>query len=306
MATLNIHSHMRIGKLTHHFAGVSKMVLLTLCAILSFSCRHAKDNSEPSDPTSSVVTFYVDLLAIDRDSTFNSPSRIHQASPADISLEQANMTDLWVFEGTTLLAHQHTGDADFGSPSVELSYGHHTITFIASNQSGQSFTSGTWHADKAADCFGSVEYVDVSSATSAQAVILMRCSYGLKWQSTDIVPSGTKTLRLSVSPMRESLTDGLHATNGYTRTYTYDVSSYIGRVVSVTVYGLPEYYGVEDNITTTIEFLSATDAVLYSHTRTVPVLSNRRTIITGALFNGSASAAIRINSNWLSDYETSL
>lgn len=300
MATsYTLRSHSRIG-------------LLLCIVLLSFSCRHANDATNTK-----LVTFAVDVLSIDRDSTFTDSSPHQSAAayhaiadaadtPADISLEQASMTDLWVFEGSTLLAHQHTGDADFGTPSVDLSYGSHTITFVASSQSGQTFTSGTWHADKANDCFGSVESVDVSSSTSAQAVILMRCTYGLKWQSTDLVPTGTKTLRLSVSPMRESLTDGLHATDGYTRTYTYDVTSYVGRVISVTVYGLPEYYGVEDAVTTTIEFLSATDAVLYTHTRTVPVLTNRRTIITGELFNGSASAAVRVNSQWLTDYETNL
>lgn len=291
---------------------MKKYALLITIALLSFSCRHANDATNTK-----FVTFAVDVLSIDRDSTFTDSSPHQSAAayhavadaadtPADITLEQANMTDLWVFEGSTLLAHQHTGDADFGTPSVELSYGSHTITFVASSQSGQTFTSGTWHADKANDCFGSVESVDVSSSTSAQAVILMRCTYGLKWQSTDLVPTGTKTLRLSVSPMRESVQAGLHAVDGYERVYEYNVSSYVGRVVSVTVYGLPEQYGVEDNVTTTIEFLSSTDAVLFTHTTTVPVLSNRRTIITAPLFNSSASSAIRINSNWLTDYETSL
>lgn len=294
----------QILTISTHTMRVGKLFILCACSILSFSCRHEND---PSDTNR--VTFSVDILSIDRDSTFSEvPSHLlaPSASPSDISLEQANMTDLWLFEGTTLLAHQHTGDANFGSPQVELSYGSHSITFVASSQSGQTFTSGTWHADKANDCFGSVETVDVSSSTSAQAVILMRCTYGLKWQSTDIVPSGVSKLRLKVSPMRESMQAGLHAVDGYERVYEYNVSSYVGRVVSVTVYGLPAEYGVEENITTTIEFLSSTDAVLYSRTKSVPVLTNRRTIITGALFNGSASSSIRVNSDWLSDYETSL
>ena len=274
--------------------------LLLLLAILSFSCRHENDID------THLVTFSVDVLSIDRDSAFADVSRVPSATPSDITLSQANMTDLWVFEGSTILAHQHTGDANFGSPSVSLSYGQHYITFIASSQSGQQFVSGTWSADKANDCFGSVEDVDVSSATSSQAVVLKRCTYGLKWQSTDIVPPGVAKLRLSVSSMRESMQEGLHAVDGYERVYDYNVTSYVGRVVSVTVYGLPEYYGQEDNITSTIEFLSSTDAVLYSHTRTVPVLTNRRTIITGPLFNGSANSSILLNSEWLEDYETNL
>lgn len=278
----------------------SRIGLLFLLTLLSFSCRH---ENAPSD--TNVVTFYVDALSIDRDSTITQ-SRMQSSSPTDITLSQANMTDLWVFEGSTLLAHQTATDPDFGAPSISLSYGSHSITFVASNQSGQSFTSGTWHADKANDCFGSVESVNVSTSTSAQSVILMRCSYGLKWQSTDLVPASVRTLRLSVSPMYESLTDGLHATDGYTRTYTYDVSSYIGRVVGVTVYGLPAEFGVENNITTTIDFLDASSSVLFTHTTTVPVISNRRTIITAPLFNSSSNSAIRINSNWLTDYETSL
>lgn len=288
----------------------SRIGLLLCIALLSFSCRH-----ENGPSSSRRVTFSVDVLSIDRDSTFTdrrdtpSPAYLPAATsdtPADITLEQASMTDLWVFEGTTLLAHQTSSDAHFGTPQVELSYGHHTITFIASPQSDQSFSAGVWSAPKANDAFGYVADIDVSTSTSSESIILMRLTYGLKWQSTDLVPSGTKTLLLSVSPMRESLQSNLVAVDGYERTYTYDVSAYVGRVVGVTVYGLPEHYGVEDNITSTIEFLDASNNILFTHTRTIPVLNNRRTIITGELFNGSASAAVRINSQWLTDYETNL
>lgn len=278
--------------------------ILRLCACVGLLFVVSCKNNNDFEPYRR-ITFATDILSVDRDSSFMSPART-ASTPSDVTLEQANMSDLWVFEGNTLLAHQHVGDKDFGNPSVKLSYGSHSLTFVASSQSGQTFTSGTWHADKANDCFGTVVSLDVSSSASVHAVTLMRLTYGLKWQSTDIVPAGVSKLRLSVSPMRESLQSNLVAVDGYTRTYTYDVSSYIGRVVSVTVYGLPEHYATEDNITTTIEFLSATDVVLFSNTTTVPVLSNRRTIINGALFNGSASAPIRINSQWLDDYETSL
>lgn len=286
---------------------MKRYLFIIIVSLLLFSCRQENDPSSAKR-----VTFSVDVLSVDRDDTFQNENctqsyqHAPSASPADISLEQANMTDLWVFEGTTLLAHQHTGDADFGTPSVELSYGSHTITFVASNQSGQTFTSGTWHADKANDCFGCVADIDVTTSISTEAIVLNRLTYGLKWQSTDLVPTDAKTLRLSVSPMRESLQSNLVAVDGYERVYDYNVTSYVGRVVSVTVYGLPAEFGEEDNITTTISFLDATDAVLFTHTRTVPVLTNRRTIITGALFDGSASAPVRINTQWLDDYETFL
>lgn len=313
-----------ISKMVYHFRGLTKMILCTmhlaLCTILITSCRPT--NSPEGNIHGEPVTFSVSLLSISRDSTFTDPSPesvrtagcsiapcaspFKAADAADISLSQANMTDLWLFEGTTLLCHQTSGSAEFGSPQVELSYGHHTITFIASPQPDQTFTSGTWHAGKAADTFGYVADIDVTTSASTEQIILNRLTYGLKWQSTDLVPSGTKTLRLSVSPMRESLQSNLVAVDGYERIYTYDVSSYIGRTISVAVYGLPAEFGEEDNITTTISFLDATGSVLFSHTTTVPVLSNRRTIITGALFNSSASTPIRINSQWLEDYETSL
>lgn len=313
-----IPSNPRTGKLSHHFAHASKMVLLTLCALLSFSCRH-----ENAPTASSRTTFSVSLLSVSRDNIFSdgedspalSASRVlgkgclladGEGVPADITLEQANMSDLWVFEGTTLLAHQHTGDRNFGSPQVELSYGHHTITFVASPQPDQTFTAGVWSAPKAIDCFGYVADIDVSAPNSSEPIVLNRISYGLKWQSTDLVPTTATTLRLHVSPMYESLSAGLIGTNGYERIYTYDITSYHMRPISVTIYGLPEHYATEGNISTTIEFLDASDNILFTHTTTVPVLSNRRTIITAPLFNSSASSSIRINSQWLTDYETTL
>ena len=291
---LTLHAHSRIG-------------LLLCIAILSFSCRHANDTTQPIDTTTQTVTFLVDVpnITFDSGDAAASACGICAASgEGDLSLSQANMTDLWVLEDGVLLAHQTSTDPAFGSPSVELPYGEHTITFVSSPQPDQTFVDGVWSAPKAADTFGYIADIFVSSSSSTEPIVLYRLTYGLKWQSTDLVPSGTKTLRLSVSPMRESLTDGLHATNPYTRTYTYDVSAYIGRTISVTVYGLPAEYMVEDNITTTIDFLDAAGSVLFTHTATAPVLSNRRTILSGRMFSNSASTAIRLNSEWLTDYET--
>lgn len=289
------YAHTRaVGKLcTLHYA------LCTLIVLLSFSCRHENDPSN-----SQKVMFAVDILDVEREDM--SPERMPSSSPSDITLEQANMTDLWLIEDGVLLAHQVSTDPTFGSPQVELSYGTHTLTFIASPQSGQQVVDGIWSADKANDAFGCVVHVDVTGTTPAQAVILNRCSYGLRWQSTDLVPAEVKKLRLTITPHRTAMADGLAACGDHTETWNYDVSSRAGTTISVTVYGLPAQYGIEDNITTTIEWLSATDVVLFTHTRTVPVLSNRRTIISGALFNGSAHAAVRVSSQWLEDYETNL
>lgn len=299
---VTIHPHSRIGKLL--------LACATLMAAFS-SCSSTPSGDEPSDSVRvtfniGLLSVYTDTLSTERDEDHSFTVLPHHNPPADITLSQANMTDLWVFEGNTLLAHQRAGQSGFGSPSVELSHGSHSLTFIASPQPDQTFVDGIWSAPKANDCFGAVVPIEVSTATTSSTIILCRCTYGLRWQSTDIVPPGVAKLRLKVAPMRESMTDGLRAVGVYARTYTYDVSAYVGRTISVTVFGLPEYYGVEDHITTTIEFLSATDAVLYSHSKYAPVLTNRRTIITGALFNGSASSSIRVNSEWLPDYEEAL
>lgn len=271
-----------------------KFMILAAMVVACVGCKTRYDVSER-------VRFEVDLLAVERESM--SPSR---AVADDVTLQQASMTDLWVFEGTELLAHQQSSQPGFGSPEVELTYGDHDLTFVASNQSGQTFSAGTWHADKANDCYGTVHHLSVGGGTPTQSVVLGRCSYGLKWQSTDMLPAAVRKLRLRVSPMSESLTQGLQATNGYEREWTYDVSSRVGTVISVTVYGLPEQYNTECNISTTIEWLGTNDAVLYTHTKQVPVKSNRMTIISGAMFTTAADASVRINSDWEEPYEENL
>lgn len=271
-----------------------KRFLLAAMVVACVGCKARYDSTER-------VAFDVTSMDFAPLSEGLAPSRAAQSG--NISLSQASMTDLFVWEGSTLLSHQVSTDADFGTPVVELTHGEHDITFVASNQSGQSWSAGVWHADKANDCYGTVHHLSVGGGTPTQSVVLGRCSYGLKWQSTDIVPTGVRTLRLKVSPMSESLTQGLTATNGYEREWTYDVSSRVGTVISVTVYGLPEQYNTECNISTTIEWLGATDNVLYTHTKQVPVKSNRMTRITGTMFASTQQSMIQINNDWDDEYD---
>lgn len=88
--------------------------------------------------------------------------------------------------------------------------------------------------------------------------------------------------------------------------WEYDLTGRDGAPISVAVYGFPAAKGTENDITTTLQFLDAADEVLFQYTRTVPVLSNRRTVISGEMFYGTAGAALRVNTDWSDDYATAL
>ena len=131
------------------------------------------------------------------------------------SLEELNLTDLWVFDyvGGALKSttHQSSSDAAFGSPSLDLEYGSHTLYFVTSRGSDPSVSGQviTWSSVR--DTFWASLSLDVEPMTgTSQSVSLSRVVARLRIAVTDAVPTGA--VKLNVTPSQWYL--GLDYTTG--------------------------------------------------------------------------------------------
>ena len=224
-----------------------------------------------------------------------------------------SMTDVWVLDyvGSELKqqVHQTATDAAFGSPTLSLSVGAHTLYFVASRGTGAVLDtdSRTLSFAKVNDTFWATKALSVSATTtSTQAVGLDRIATKLRITFSDAIPTGAATFNVTPSQWYYGFnyTTGEPTTATASQTNTVNIpSSYIGLVSqSVGMFG----FSGSDDFTTdvAIDCQDADSHVLGA--ATVPSVSmkrNRISALTGSLFSKTSTIGFSLNTDWLDDYE---
>lgn len=264
-------------------------LLLTLLSLL-LSC----DKQELTQTSEKQVTFSV--------SNFENTTRA-------LTADGKEMTDLWVFDymnGQQVQAiHQTSSDADFGTPTVTLSYGTHTLYFVCSR--GRNFElSGstiTWSVPN--DTFGASLSIDVNDGTATgRSVTLPRLSTRLRLVIKDMVPDDLATV--SIAPA-----EWWHGWNYAAQLATSSTDEEV--VVSVP----DSYHGTAGQLSVVYTCLSplewSTDVQVIARDAddniigkavisSVPFKRNRVTEYSGNLFNSSGTFSISLNDTWEEPY----
>lgn len=226
------------------------------------------------------------------------------------------MTDVWVLDymGGVLKqqVHQASGDTDFGSPTLSLSYGEHTLYFIASSGDNPVLNTNahTLGFGAVRDTFWESVNVNVASGTAAnQSVTMNRIVTKLAIQPTDEIPANINTI--TIAPAIWHLTfdylTGLPtaASTDYSRTMTIP-DNYKGTTGTLKI-NLLGFCGTSD-ITTNVA-VTAKDAenatIGYAAIANASLKRNRASRYTGTLFGNSNGLTLGINDEWLTDYEGS-
>lgn len=170
---------------------MKKSFLLVAIAMIFATASCSKDN--PHSAQTKQITFLCD-------------GGWEQTQSKDLTANGTSMTDIWIFDyvGNSLVQTVHQNDntaADFGSPSVYLSYGNHTLYFVASRGSNATVNNSThsirW--GKPSDTFFKSTTINVTSTTATtQSVSLDRVVSKLKLTINDVIPSGIE--RFTITP----------------------------------------------------------------------------------------------------------
>lgn len=185
----------------------------TLCAAVCLSsCFHVADSALTEEAPTKQFTFHVngDFATSYEDFT-KAASRL-EASNA------ARLADLWVLDydsnGTLLqMVHQDSTQTGFGSVPMSLTYGQHTIVFVASKGEDPTITatvgstSGSLSWAKVKDTFTLSYPIDVTAASNGnRAPELQRAISGLKIVISDVVPTDAKYMTVTLGSRSQSLT----------------------------------------------------------------------------------------------------
>ena len=223
-----------------------------------------------------------------------------------------SMTDVWVLDyvGSELKqqVHQVSADADFGSPTLSLSVGAHTLYFVASRGTDAVLDTNarTLSFSKVNDTFWAAKALNVSATTGTQAVALDRIATKLRITFSDAIPAGAATFNVTPAQWHYGFnyTTGEPTTATAQQPITVNIpSSYIGLIgQSVSLFG----FSGSDDFTTdvAIDCQDADSHVLGAATvPSVQIKRNRISALTGSLFSKTSTIGFSLNTDWLDDYE---
>ena len=236
---------------------------------------------------------------------------ISQRSMTRATLAELNLTDLWIFDymgdELKLTIHQASTDAVFGSASLSLDYGEHTLYFVASRGIDPVVDTDTktitWSSVR--DTFHASLSIDVqpSSATS-QAVTLSRVVGRLRISATDVVPANAAKLTITPSTWYYGL--------------NYQTGEAVGSSTSPIVVNIPSSYVGTQNLVTscytvsgssawqtniTVSLIASDESSLGSVTiPDVPIKRNHITSYSGGIVGAGRSISVNASDDdWVDD-----
>lgn len=277
-----------------------KQQILTAIAVATILTACNSDNMHEADATSTTTI------------TFSMTGDFHlKAHDFTRSLEAdgKTMTDVWVLDyvGGVLQQqlHQISTDADFGSPTMNLSLGTHHIYFIASRGAGASLNTTT-HAltfTSVRDTFWKDYEITISGGTSSgnRSVTLDRIVTKLKLTFTDVIPEGAATFNITPSSWYYGVDYTTGEPSDATANGTIIVnipSSEIGLSnEAVSIFGFSS--ATEWTTDVAVDCKTINSSILGSATiAAAPFVRNRVSEYTGPLFTAGGGMTLGLNTDW--------
>jgi len=270
---------------------------MPLLAIALFGC---KGNDEPQDTQKQQITFKVSAFEQAQE-PMNSPRKAPQATILDDEGGVA-LTDLYIFDGTTQVAHQvYSDDTDaFGTVTLELSHGNHNLSFICTRSTGISVENGIMSMSAVRPTFGKLLALNVTSSTPAQNLTLDRITGQLFITINDEFPSTADKIEFVLENRYSQINvASLLGVNGEEWSQKVSCTGKVGQ--SGVQYNFNTICpSLTDEYTSdlTINIYNAGGSVIYSVTiEDVRLASDTKTMLSGNLFT-SPSASVSVSHTW--------
>lgn len=212
-----------------------------------------------------------------------------------VGLTDAGVNYLYVYEGEELLLMQTAGEAggEFGSPSLVLDYGAHTLTFVASDFE----LDDTDNQVRSGNTFSARKTVTVNENTPQQSVTMARIKAGIRLviNDTDLSRVGQITVMLE-NPYLSLPAGGHLAINPQTNIYI-PFSLPEARPATVTVYTFcPSLTEVFNQFATLVIKDKDTNNMLSFKRVQVPLLMNRITEVRGTWL--TTGSLVTVDTAW--------
>lgn len=265
-----------------------------LCALAALFLVGCKKQDEPQQTHE--VKFSIPGLKVETQ-PMNGPRKVAPLTDED----GAQMTDLFIYDGSVEIAHQNNADASFGTVTVMLTTGEHHLHFIATRSTELSYDEGILNCTSLRPTFG--KHFDLNvTGSSDQNLNLDRLTGQVVITIEDEIPSGASQLRIQMGDYYKGINPTTFAA---TRSGDFDQTVNIAGKVGLsgqtwTLNILVPEYGVEHETTYTITATNGSGGVIGQCTGTMPCNSNTKTLLHGNLFTGTRSMVSLVTS-WNAD-----
>lgn len=232
-----------------------------------------------------------------------------QFTRAGMMADGVEMTDLWIVDykdgEIKQQVHQTNGDANWGSPTLSLTLGHHHVMFLASRGVEPNYDDGVVTWVKPLDTFYLDYEVEVVKSTSGnRTVTLNRVATKLQLVVQDAIAEGTTSIVFTPSTWY----NGFDMLNGipvevqdYSTTFSIP-STMIGRTgltLSMWCPSASEEWKTDINMTS----YAGTSVNAEVNITNAPLMANRATIYRGNMYSEQSQSSISFNDEWMANYE---
>ena len=255
-------------------------------------------NSKDAPEAKHKVTFRVPALQVETE-PMNAPRKVAPLTDED----GQQMTDLFLFDGETLLLRQQSTDQDFGTVTVMLSEGEHHLHFVATRSTELSYADGVLNCASLRPTFGK-HYELIVSGKSDEYITMERLTGQVVITIEDEIPADAASLRIQMGDFYKGLNPTTFAgVRSGEFDQTVSIASKVGATgVQYKLNILAPVYGIESETTYTLTATNGSGDIIGHATGTMTICSNTKTLLHGSLFTGTRSF-VSLSTAWNGDID---
>ena len=210
------------------------------------------------------------------------------------------LTDLYLFVDGDLACHQQNSQMDFGTIELEMEYGDHDVTVVATRSDGQHLTNGVLEVEALKPTFGLRDRITILDTDDSFVLEITRITASLLVEINDEIPAGASFVRIQIADKYDDLSvSDFSGLNAYDYTKDIPIDGMVGNtgvVLSIAML-CPQYlsaYSTDVDIT----IYNENRGVISHHAiDEVPIKSNTKTRIFGDFFT-PMSFSVMVNYDW--------
>ena len=210
------------------------------------------------------------------------------------------LTDLYLFVDGDLACHQQNSQSDFGTIELELEYGYHDVTVVATRSDCQQLTNGVLEVEALKPTFGLRERITILDTDDSFVLEITRITASLLVEINDEIPAGASFVRIQIADKYDDLSvSDFSGLNAYDYTKDIPIDGMVGNtgvVLSIAML-CPQYLSAY-NTDVDITIYNENGGVISHHAiDEVPIKSNTKTRIFGDFFT-PMSFSVMVNYDW--------
>ena len=270
-----------------------------LAAVACLLCVSCIQNTPVEARRTKKVVFTIKTLNVATE-----PMQISNAdrmrAPIYDDTDGQELTDLYFFVDGDLACHQQNSQAEFGTIELELEYGDHDVTVVATRSDGQQLTNGVLEVESLKPTFGLKERITILDTDDSFVLEITRITASLLVEINDEIPAGASFVRIQISDKYDDLSvSDFSGLNAYAYTKDIPIDGMVGStgvVLSIAML-CPQYLSAY-NTDVDITIYNENGGVISHHAISdVPIKSNTKTRIFGDFFT-TMSFSVMVNYDW--------